>query len=203
MKKIHWFMYVLILTFSQLSHADPQTLVLIGTDLPVGEVDPYSEGSKDGGLTWGATYSVGEHIWSDLPDTTGWVNVYPCQGSETHDLFGVEITDPTEQCGLGIFPEGGGDDTVSWIRIRFHMPTTYSNATMDLQMQADNRGDVYLNDHELATIYGQTLFSGDFSAAVISEHLKPGLNTIKMKLTDFGGAVAFQYRIVIDFEANT
>ena len=101
MKNIHWFMCVLILTFSQVAHAAPQTLELVGTDLPIGDIDPYSEGSTDNGLTWGPTYSVGTHPFADLPGVTGWVNVYPCQGDEVYDLLDPPnvINDPSAQCG--------------------------------------------------------------------------------------------------------
>ena len=193
MKKLQPLILVLMLAVSQLAVADPQELVLIGTDLPIGEIDPFSEGSKDGGLTWGPTYSVGSHPWGNLSGTTGWVNVYPCQGNELtednglggfgKDVLGNSITNPSTECGIGA--GGAGQEKVSWIRIRFYMPTTFSGASMNLNMKADNQGEVFLNDNYLATIQSQTLTNGDFSPAVISQHLNPGLNTLKLKLTDW------------------
>ena len=43
---------------------------------------------------------------------------------------------------------------------------------------------------------------GDFSAATVSAILVPGLNEIKLKLDDWGGWVAFQYRIDINFNSE-
>lgn len=156
--------------------AEQQTLTILGGYGNSGDIDPYSEGSTDGGNTWGPTYYVGAHPWGFLPGTNTWVNVYPSQIQ-------------------GLYQS-------NWIRIRFNMPDNFSNAAMNLLMKADNRGEVFMNGMSLATIEGSTFVSGNFSPAVISSILTPGVNEIRMRLTDWGGLVAFQYRIDLSFESD-
>lgn len=155
-----------------------QTLSMIGTDLPTGTIDPYSEGSPSGeNGPWGPTYSVGAHPWQNIGGAIApnWVNVYP---SQTQGL-----------------------NSTSWIRIRFNMPAQFSNASMNLQMKADNRGTIFMNGQQLAVIEGVTLISGNFSPATVSAILQSGVNEIKMKLEDWGGLVAFQYNIQITYDS--
>ena len=166
--------------FSTAALAEQQTLTIIGGDGVAGQIDPYSEGSTDGGNTWGPTYYVGMHPWQNwggaIAGTTTWVNTYP---SQTQGLY-----------------------TTSLIRIRFNMPDEYEGATMNLQMKADNYGQVYMNDEWLAYIEAIYIRSGDFSPARVSSILRPGLNEILLELRDVGGLVAFQYRIDITFESD-
>jgi len=126
---------VLLSLWSLPAAADTQTLTPIGGDGQAGEIDPYSEGSIDGGATWGPTYYVGMHPWQDsggaIPGTTTWINTYP---SQTQGLY-----------------------TTSLVRIRFNMPDIFSDATMDLRMKADNRGTIQMNGESLATIEGGNL----------------------------------------------
>ncbi|MEH0667543.1 hypothetical protein H4F18_14635 [Vibrio scophthalmi] len=157
--------------------AEQQTLTILGGYGNNGDIDPYSEGSTDGGVTWGPTYYVGAHPWGFLPGTNTWVNVYPSQTS-------------------GLYQS-------NWIRIRFNMPNEFSDASMNLLMKADNRGEVIMNGVSLATIEGSTFVSGNFSPDVISSILVPGVNEIRMRLTDWGGLVAFQYRIDLTFESDS
>lgn len=164
---------------------------MIGTDQPVGSIDPYSEGSTDGGVTWGPTYSIGGHPWqnrggqipgteTDYREANGeygrWVNVYPSPF-------------------IGLY-------TTNWIRIRFNMPETYSNVNMNLMMKADNYGSIYMNGVALAEITGWSLTSGDYSSETVTSILQPGQNEILLRLVDVGGWVAFQYRIDITFESD-
>ncbi len=156
--------------------AEEKTLTILGGYGNSGDIDPYSEGSIDGGVTWGPTYYVGAHPWGFLPGTNTWVNVYPSQVQ-------------------GLYQS-------NWIRIRFNMPDEFSDAAMNLLMKADNRGEVFMNGFSLATIEGSAFVSGNFSPEVISAILVPGVNEIKMRLTDWGGLVAFQYRIDLSFNSD-
>jgi hypothetical protein len=102
---------LLALTTSKVS-AETQTLTIVGTDVAIGEIDPYAEGSKvsaDG--PWGPTYSLGpSHPWQNQmggPIASSWINVY-------NSFF-------------------EGLDTVSWVRIRFTMPEEFSNVSFNLR----------------------------------------------------------------------
>ena len=61
-------------------------------------------------------------------------------------------------------------------------------------MNADNRGQVTLNDTFLGQIDGRGSFT--------STELQPGLNTLYLTLVDWGGWVGFTYRIDITVEAD-
>lgn len=196
LKQLKWLLLTSMLAVSSVSYAAPQTLTLIGTDLPAGEIDPYSEGSVDDRTTWGQTYAVGDHPWQTwgpdgnggtdfvngaIPGATGWVNVYPTQSCPTG-----------EECGL--------NDT-NWVRIRFHMPVSYvsGTGTMKLHMKADNEANIYLN--------GSTSLHHivDYRSPAIeldTSHLKAGLNEIQFELIDKGSRVAYQYRVDINFDAD-
>ena len=200
MKKIRFlvpFFLLFSFGFSGPVLASTETLTMIGGNGALGEVDAFSEGSVDQ-LNWGPTYYVGTHPWANLSGTNQWVNVYPCQGHETHDVLGNAITNAAAQCGIGTT----ANIKNSWIRIRFNLPGDFSNASMDLQMNADNRGTVSLNGTQLAVILGQSVQSGDFSPAVLAGLLQSGTNEVLMKLEDWGGRVAFQYRVDLNFDTD-
>ena len=194
LKQLKWLLLTATLAVSSVSYAAPQTLTLIGSDLPAGEVDPYSQGSSSPDGPWGPTYSVGTHPWQDLgtggaiPGATNWVNVYPVQSCVA-----------PVKCGL---------NETNWVRIRFNMPQDFSNASMNIRMKADNRATVYLNYVDdtntgfLATVQGtEVLAGGDLNPTSIN--LKAGLNEILFKLEDWGGLVAYQYRVDINFDSTT
>lgn len=170
----------LIMSFSSVTMAEPQVLTMIGGTGAIGEVDPYSEGSKDDGLTWGPTYNVGTHPWQNnlpiVPGATSWINVYP---SQTQGLY-----------------------ETNWVRIRFNLPQGYSNASLQLYLKADNQGDVYLNGTWLQTTVGETITAGASSPAEIAPLLQEGLNEFRIALKDWGGLVAYQYRIDLNFDAD-
>lgn len=159
------------------AYGETQTLTILGTDQPVGSIDPYSEGSTVGpNGPWGPTYSIGLHPWQNayiVPAIApGWVNVHPSPF-------------------IGLY-------TTSWIRIRFNMPSEFTNASMVLKMKADNRGIIAMNGVQLADI----TTAGVLSSPALATALQPGLNEITMTLIDWGGWVAFQYNIEITFDSD-
>jgi hypothetical protein len=162
------------------STAETQTFNIVGTDVPIGGIDPFSEGSTVSAAgPWGPTYSLGPgHPWQNGFGgviAPSWINVYP-------SFF-------------------QGLNTVSWVRIRFTMPSEFSSASFNLKMKNDNKGDVSINDNFLATI----TTAGERNFGVGSEEatwLRPGENVITMTLTDTGGWVGYQYVIELNFDAT-
>jgi hypothetical protein len=169
---------LLSLALSQFVCAETQKLTIVGTSASEGQIDPYAEGSTDGGSTWGAVYSVGLHPWQNNGGVIApeWVNVYP-------------------STSLGLNQE-------NWIRIRFNMPSEYNNPSMVFKMKADRYASVSLNNNALASVEGAAIVNGDFSPAKIATILKPGLNEILMRLNGGNGRVAFQYFIEIAFQSQ-
>jgi hypothetical protein len=168
---------LLVLYGVPFANAATQTLKIIGTDVAAGGIDPYSEGSTvSSNGPWGPTYSVGWHPWQDWGGVIApnWVNTY------NSPFLGLHA--------------------VSWIRIRFTMPMEFTGATMKLKMKADNKGEVAFNGKKVATIVSKKNFN--FNAEKTKAFLKPGMNEITMKLTDWGGWVAYQYNIEITFDAE-
>jgi hypothetical protein len=117
---------------SSVGSVETHTFKIVGTDAPVGGIDPFSEGSTVSAAgPWGPTHSLGHgHPWQDKDGVIApsWINVYP-------SLY-------------------QGLNTVSWVRIRFTMPTEFSNASFNLKMKNDNKDDVSIIDNFLATISG-------------------------------------------------
>jgi hypothetical protein len=138
------------------------------TDVAEGGIDPYSEGpTVSAAGPWSPTYSLGPgHPWQERYGgviALSWINVYPS------------------------FFEGL--NTVSWLRIPFTMPAHFTSASMNLKMKADNRGDIAINGHWLATISAGAEFNFGVSSPQVA-WLKPGMNEITMKLADVGYWVA-------------
>lgn len=143
-----------------------QTLTILGASGVQGDVDPYTEYSRDGGATWHQAFLTGWHPWSFVPGTNSWVNF-----------------DPSPFVGL---------NSTTLYRVRFFAPATWSNPKMFLQIKADNEADVSFNGTFIAHIVGQSSVNADL---VFSQALQPGLNTIYISLLDYGGWVGFNYRI--------
>lgn len=171
----------LLAGLSQGALADTQSLTMIGGGPgPVGTIDPYSEGSTDGGVTWGPTYYVGAHPWGFIPGVENWINVYPSQTQGLHQT--------------------------NHVRIRFNLPEGFTDPNLVLQLRADNVIKVYLNGTYLAQriqgLGASDGMYGDWSPAVVNPLLEEGINEFTMELTDMGGLVAFQYLIDLTFEAD-
>ena len=153
--------------------ATVQHLTILGADGTQGDVDPYSEYSRDGGLTWHQSYLTGWHPWGFLPGTNSWVNF-----------------DPGPFVGL---------NSTTLYRVKFFAPPAWSNPTMLIQMKADNRGYVSFNGVPVADIVGQGSVNADLQ---FSQGLKPGVNTIELTLEDWGGWVGFNYRIDLELVSD-
>ncbi len=151
--------------------AELQTLTVLGANGTIGDVDLYAEASRDNGVTWQPAYLSGTHPWGLIEGTTSWVNF-----------------DPDNSVGI---------DSTTLYRIRFIAPDGWiGEPDIVVQMNADNRGIVALNDTELGTIDGRGNFTPPGTALV------PGLNTLYLTLVDWGGIVGFNYRIDITVDAD-
>jgi len=146
-----------------------QQLTILGADGTQGNVDPFSEYSRDGGATWHQAFLTGWHPWGFLPGTNSWVNF-----------------DPSPFVGL---------NSTTLYRVKFFAPPSWTDPKMLIQMKADNRGYVSFNGVNIATITGQGSVNADLA---FSQGLKPGVNTIELTLEDWGGWVGFNYRIDLE-----
>lgn len=167
-----------LLLFSALSvtglKADIQTLTLLGGHGSQGDESQYTEFTKDGGETWQKAYLTGWHPWGFATGTNSWINF-----------------DPSPFVGL---------NTTTDYRIRFYVPSEFSNPKMTFVIKADNRGDLAINGVPFGSITGSG--SGAAGDAVLATALKPGINEITLRLTDWGGWVGLNYRIDIEMEAD-
>ncbi|MCK9425956.1 MAG: T9SS type A sorting domain-containing protein [Ignavibacteriaceae bacterium] len=146
-----------------------QTLTILGGSGVQGEIDQYTEASRDGGATWQPAYLTGWHPWGFAAGTNSWINF-----------------DPSPFVGL---------NSTTDYRIRFNVPTDFSSPHMTFTIKADNRAWLSINGAFISQIDGES--TGAAGDQVISQALLPGLNEITIRLQDFGGWVGLNYRIDI------
>ncbi len=158
-----------LLVVSSMVFAQPkeQTFTILGANGSVGDVDPYTDCSSDGGVTWHEAYLTGWHPWGFASGTNSWISI-----------------DPNNAVGIN-----GEHD----FRIRFYVPEDFTDPSMVFVIKADNAADVWVNDTYITHVEGTfTYAAGD---AVIAEALVPGVNEIRLHLIDWGGIVGMNYRI--------
>ena len=146
-----------------------QTLTILGGSGVQGEIDQYTEASRDGGATWQPAYLTGWHPWGFASGTNSWINF-----------------DPSPFVGL---------NSTTDYRIRFNVPTDFSDPHMTFTIKADNRAWLSINGTSISQFDGES--TGAAGDQVISQALLPGLNEITIRLQDFGGWVGLNYRIDI------
>lgn len=150
----------------QRSSAELQTLTILGGSGTAGQTDPNTEYSTDNGATWHQAYLTGAHPWGFIDGTNNWIN-----------------QDPSPFVGL---------NQVTLFRVRFTAPDSFTDASMNFIMRADNIGEMVLNGHSLATAVGE---QGPAQYQLGASYIVPGVNTIVIKLTDQGGWVGINFRI--------
>lgn len=146
-----------------------QTLTILGGSGVQGNIDQFTEASRDGGATWQPAYLTGWHPWGFAAGTNSWINF-----------------DPSPFVGL---------NSTTDYRIRFNVPTDFSDPHMTFTIKADNRAWLSINGTFITQFDGES--SGAAGDQVISQALLPGLNEITIRLQDFGGWVGLNYRIDI------
>ena len=151
-----------------------QTLTILGGSGVQGQIDPYTEASRDGGVTWQPAYLTGWHPWGFAAGTNSWVNFDPspfvCLNSTTD------------------------------YRIRFNVPADFSSPHMTFTIKADNRAWLSINGTFISQFDGES--SGAAGDQVIAQALLPGVNEITIRLQDFGGWVGLNYRIDMTMFSN-
>jgi len=166
------FAALLLLGFAGPVSAATQTLTILGANGVQGDVDPYTEYSRDNGVTWHQAFLTGWHPWGFLPGTNGWVNF-----------------DPSPFVGL---------NTTTLYRVRFNVPAGATNPTASIQVKADNAADISLNGTFVSHIVGQGTANADVAFA---NTVHPGMNELTIKLIDWGGWVGFNYRVDLTVQA--
>lgn len=191
--------------------ADPppppvQTVTFYGGQLagrPVGAADPTTEWTSDlvanipqpwnvnnptytwtgnPNPTWRQAYLVGSHPWGFVPGTNSWINCGP------------RVQNP------GV---GNGIDCLNQAfvyRVRFTVPSGFSNPTLAFQILADNAGTVFLNGTQVT---GRFLSSGSSGTVSLSAVLHTGVNEMLIVVEDWGGLAGFNYRADISMNAPT
>lgn len=166
--------FLIVFLTASTSAADTQTLTILGANGVQGDIDPYTEASLDGGQTWQPAYLTGWHPWGFAPGTNSWVNF-----------------DPSPFVGL---------NSTTDYRIRFHVPSDYTDPQMTFVIKADNRARLSINGVFIAEFDGSS--SGSAGDQVIAQALNAGLNEITIRLTDWGGWVGLNYRIDLTMESD-
>ncbi len=147
------------------------SLVILGANGTPGSIEANTDYSKDGGVTWHPAYLFTGHPWGYIPGTNAWLN-----------------QDPSPFVGL--------NEEVDF-RIRFYVPPAWAAAHMTYRVNADNEADIFLNGEQVAHTIGGSISSGTLPA----HYLVPGINTIYVRLIDYGGWVGLNYRIEISIDA--
>lgn len=164
-----------VLLAANVAFAAPQTLTILGSYGSPGQIDPYTDFSLDGGNTWSPAYLSGWHPWGFVPGTNSWVNCAPSANACLNQ-------------------------TVLY-RVRFTVPSGWSNPQMQLQVKADNAATMWLNGSQIGDrIVGAGGTTADATLATI---LQTGLNEIRLAVEDWGGLAGFNYRIDLNIDAPT
>lgn len=142
-------------------------LTILGGQGTQGDIDQYTEASRDGGVTWQPAYLTGDHPWGFYPGTNSWINFDP---------------DPFV-----------GEYTTTDYRIRFTIPEEYTDPTMTISIKADNYAIMSFNGTELASF--EEAYSNPVPAATLNSLIHSGLNEINIRLIDYGAWVGLNYRI--------
>ena len=161
--------------FSSVAMGAPQTLTILGAQGSPGQTDPYTEFSTDNGQTWSQAFLYGWHPWGFISGTNSWLNIGP-SGTQ-YGLYQSVL-----------------------YRVRFNIPVDAVNPQMTFEVKADNFATVWLNDVYVMDIEGA---GGTDSDATINGAVHPGLNEIKLLVTDVGGWAGFNYKITLNIESQT
>lgn len=180
------------------AEAPLQTVTFFGaSDVPVGQIDPTADWTSDlialdGPIgpstpwhwtgdpnpTWNPGYAVGSHPWGFVSGSSSWINCGPTTAS-------AECTGD---------PAGS---IVVW-RVRFAVPSGWSNPTMALEIKADNAGTLFLNGQQITPRF---VSGGSTPPLAIDTVLQTGINEMWIVVEDWGGLAGFNYRADISMNA--
>jgi len=147
--------------------ATEQTFTVYGANGEPGTQDPYIQALPEGSTEWSQAYLTGTHIWGQVPGTNSWLNF-----------------DPNPEVGI---------NTSTPYRIRFMVPSDYTDPSMTFQVKADNLGIIWINDTYIDSVVGEG--TPAVPDAVVEQALHVGMNEIRITMVDWGGVVGLNYRI--------
>ena len=130
--------------------------------------------------TWHAAYLVGAHPWGFVPGTDSWIN---CGPNVQYPGYGY-ATDCLNQSIV--------------YRVRFTVPSGFSNPTLSFQIKADNAGTVFLNGTQVTSRF---MSSGSSGVVSLSATLHTGVNEMLIVVEDVGGLAGFNYRADLSMNA--
>jgi hypothetical protein len=171
-----------------LSPAAPSIILNSGNPSLDPSRDSFIECSLDGGVTWQKAYIVPKFSSYGIITGTQWVSCTPNSTTATVD---------------------------TWYRTNFTLPACFSNASINIQIHADNAATIYLNsppnkpDTPANQIGAQTLddipenFQNppeSYPTTPVNPALFiPGTNIIYFKVHNFGGPTALDYLANVTF----
>ena len=121
---------------------------------------------------------MGAHPWGYVTGSDSWINCGPSTNS-------AECT-------------GNPAGSVVVYRVRFAVPSGWSNPTMAFQILADNAGTVFLNGTQITPRF---VSGGSTPPQSISTALQTGINEMLIVVEDWGGLAGFNYRADISMNA--
>ena len=123
-----------------------QTFTILGAYGNVGDVDPYTDASSDGGETWHDAYLTGWHPWGFAPGTNSWVSI-----------------DPNDEVGVNAEHD---------FRIRFVVPEDFTDPSMVFRIKADNEADIWINDTYVQNVVSYFDFAANDELVESARRLK-------------------------------
>lgn len=150
---------------------------LIALDGPISSNTPW-HWTGNTNPTWRRAYFVGAHPWGFVPGSDSWINCGPSTNS-------IECT-------------GNPAGSVVVYRVRFAVPSGWSNPTMAFQIKADNAGTVFLNGTQITDRF---VSGGSTPAVSLQTALLTGINEMLIVVEDWGGLAGFNYRADITMNA--
>jgi hypothetical protein len=159
---------------------------VLGAD-PAGiTLDDFVEYYNEDTGEWQPANLVGHHPWGFVPGTDSWINCGPAlDNSVWHNHDGV-----WSPPGDGYSCEG----ETSLYRLKFDVPAGWSDATLDLDMKADNYGTVLLNGAPLVARFTGNTAGIDVTTSV---SLPAGPNELRFVIEDLHGLAGFNFLAVI------
>jgi hypothetical protein len=137
------------------------------------QLDPYVEYYNEDTEEWQPAWLVGWHPWGFVDGTDSWINCGPLQ--------------ETPGFGRGYSCES----ETSTYRMTFDVPATWYDASLDLQVKADNFGTVYLNGTEIQAKTAGATSGVDID---VNSSLQTGTNELIFVIEDIDGLAGFNYR---------
>lgn len=156
-----------------------QTITLISGN-GLGSQDPANQFTLDGGATFQNAYIVTAHPAYGVIPETRYIN-----------------------CGPSVFSTCGLLGTVRY-KTFFTLPGGFSNASMTIEISADNAATIYLNGVQIgqqpqADLFENYMDMPDSFAVMDPSLFVTGINTIEFDIIDFGVASGFDYKAEVSF----